>query len=229
MAMASVSCDSAEIEPKLMAPVQNRLTISFGRFDLINRNGSAGRAGLNLQQSSRKCTACRERLRWHVRENVDTLRRCRCVRQPAGRKYRLRVPHMSFAVSARQWNSPTFGNVLSVCVLSTRGNRSSVAARVLWQRHQIDTPWIRLAVPAKQRSMTSSSQPDGLKDLGPLVRLKSGDAHLGHHLQHALGNALTIRSDTTLSSSNSPPARSPSRCECQSDSKARYGLIASAP
>jgi hypothetical protein len=29
MAMASVSCASAEIEPKLIAPVQNRLTISL--------------------------------------------------------------------------------------------------------------------------------------------------------------------------------------------------------
>ena len=38
MAIASVSCASFEIEPYDMAPVANRLTISFGRLDFVQRN-----------------------------------------------------------------------------------------------------------------------------------------------------------------------------------------------
>ncbi len=38
IAMASVVCASREIEPKDMAPVAKRLTISFGRLDLVERN-----------------------------------------------------------------------------------------------------------------------------------------------------------------------------------------------
>ena len=36
--MASVSCASAEIEPYDIAPVANRLTISAGRLDLVERH-----------------------------------------------------------------------------------------------------------------------------------------------------------------------------------------------
>ena len=39
------------------------------------------------------------------------------------------------------------------------------------------------------------TQPQRLEDLGPLVRLQRADAHLGHHLQHALGDGLSIRRD----------------------------------
>ena len=59
---------------------------------------------------------------------------------------------------------------------------------------------MRLAVPAKQRSMTSSFKPDRLEDLCALVGLQRRDAHLGHHLEHALGDALAIGVSTTSSS-----------------------------
>ena len=37
-------------------------------------------------------------------------------------------------------------------------------------------------------------QADCLKNLCALVGMKRRDAHLGHHLEHALGHALAIRS-----------------------------------
>ena len=39
-----------------------------------------------------------------------------------------------------------------------------------------------------------AGQAHRFEDLGALVALQRGDAHLGHHLEHALGDALAIRS-----------------------------------
>ena len=52
---------------------------------------------------------------------------------------------------------------------------------------------MRLAVPAKQRSITSSLEADRFENLGALVALQRRDAHLGHHFEHALGDALAVR------------------------------------
>ena len=41
IAMASVVCASREIEPNDIAPVEKRLTIVVGRFDLLERHGLA--------------------------------------------------------------------------------------------------------------------------------------------------------------------------------------------
>ena len=56
MAMASVSWASAEIEPKLIAPVQNRLTISLADMHLVDRNRTAVRGRLECEQAA-KCAA----------------------------------------------------------------------------------------------------------------------------------------------------------------------------
>ena len=46
IAMASVSCASADSEPCDMAPVEKRRVIVLGRLDLVERHGRAGRHDL---------------------------------------------------------------------------------------------------------------------------------------------------------------------------------------
>ncbi len=48
---------------------------------------------------------------------------------------------------------------------------------------------MRLAVPAKQRSIDFVAKTDRFEDLGALVALQRGDADLRHHLEHPLGDA----------------------------------------
>ena len=57
---------------------------------------------------------------------------------------------------------------------------------------------MRLAVPTNERSITSSREADRFEDLGTLVALQRRDAHLGHHLEHALGDALAIGVDEVV-------------------------------
>ena len=48
------------------------------------------------------------------------------------------------------------------------------------------------AVPVKYFSISADRQADGVEDLGAAVGLVGGDAHLGHHLQHALADRLDV-------------------------------------
>ena len=160
--------------------------------------------------------------------------------------------------SARQWNSPGFGSTGSrspaCCGIAER----VPAQRFLGQHVEVDA--LNAAGGAGEAAVDHFVlQADGFEDLRALVALQRRDAHLGHHLEHALGHALAIRGDELVVFFRDRivqlrrwrPLRSPdvlclrrfdrfdptpsgrcsrpSRRACHSDSNARYGLIASAP
>ena len=59
-------------------------------------------------------------------------------------------------------------------------------------------PRMRLEVPDEAAVDDVVVDADRLEDLGPLVALQGGDAHLAHHLEHALGDPLAIGGDDRL-------------------------------
>ena len=87
MAIARVSCDSAEIEPKLIAPVQNRLTISLAGSTSSNRNRSAGSARLESSTEPRSAQrVLASSLAWSARISLIRFDAVRYVRPPANRR-----------------------------------------------------------------------------------------------------------------------------------------------
>ena len=66
-------------------------------------------------------------------------------------------------------------------------------------------------------------QADRLEDLRALVALQRRDAHLGHHFEHALGDALAIGVHDLVVAVARAGSR-PSRWACHSASNARYGI-----
>jgi hypothetical protein len=61
-------------------------------------------------------------------------------------------------------------------------------------------PSLRLTVPVKYSSTRSWAEADGLEDLGAGVGGDRGDAHLGHHLEHALAGGLDVVLDRLVGS-----------------------------
>ena len=69
----------------------------------------------------------------------------------------------------------------------------AVAARASPRRSRPGRrPRSAVAVPVKYFSTKSRRQADRVEDLGAAIGLVGGDAHLGHHLQHALADRLDV-------------------------------------
>ena len=187
--MASVSWASAEIEPKLIAPVQNRLTISLAGSTSSSGIGPPLRARLELQQSAQRAAGA------GVVVGVLGETTVGVGAVGAGGHLqigdRLRVPHVAFAFGppvelARDWAARAAGR-RACCGIAER----VAAQRFLGQHVEVDA--LDAAGGAGEAAVDHFvAQADRFEDLGALVALQRRDAHLGHHFEHALGDALAI-------------------------------------
>ena len=83
-----------------------------------------------------------------------------------------------------------------------------------------------LEVPVKYLSTSVLVEPDRLEDLRAGVGRDRRDAHLGHHLEHALAERLDQVAHGLLGLDVADQAAAG---RSSTDSKARYGLTAAAP
>ena len=179
--MARVSWASLLIEPKDIAPVLKRLTISVGRLDLVERDRRI--AGLRIEQPAQRAMLRFSSLT-SSREFLEQARSGLAAHRVLQLGDGLRVAHVVLAVAAP----------LVVPAESSRGASDvdpcrigvAVAPADFAAITSMPMPPMREAVPVKYRSMTASAQADGLEDLRAAVALHGRDAHLRHDLQHAL-------------------------------------------
>ena len=165
------------------------------RFNFVQRDGRAGDSGLELQAAPAACS-WRAPRRWPVPRSAGT--RCRrsfraacCSDAITTGSQPWRSPRL------RQWNSPGLGSAASRS-RPLPGYPSACRRSDSCSSTSRPTPWRRLAVPAKHRLDDLVGESDGLEDLRALVGLQRGDAHLGHHLEHALGHTLAVSGDHGL-------------------------------
>ena len=189
--MASVSCASAEIEPKLIAPVQNRLTISLAGITSSSGIGPPLAPGLNVEQAAQRAARLRIAIRMigEAAIGIDAV--------VAGGDLQIgdrrRVPHVPFAV----------GPPVELARIGQHGQPVDrllrIAERMPPQRffgQHVEIDALNAAGRAGEAAVDHFVlEADGFEDLRTLVALQRRDAHLGHHLEHALGDALAIRVD----------------------------------
>ena len=110
----------------------------------------------------------------------------------------LRIPHVGVAVAApvEVAGVGKYGQRHGLCGIRVGdGEADRVAALHLVGEH-VETDALHAARGARETAFDHVvGQPHRLEDLGALVRLQGGDAHLGHHFQHALANALLVGID----------------------------------
>ena len=189
MAMASVSWASAEIEPKLIAPVQNRLTISFAGSTSSIGIGPPFAPGLNVEQAAQRTA----RLRIAVRVLGEPAVGIAAVvaRGDLQIGNRRRVPHVPLAVGppvelarVRQHGQP-----IDRPARDSRARAAAAIPRPARRNRRLECGWRCRRSSGRSRRLEA----DGLENLRALVALQRRDAHLGHHFEHALGDALAIR------------------------------------
>ena len=162
IAIASVSCASADNEPKLIAPVQKRFTISLaGSTSSIEIGLPAGLKSSRPRSwptSRASLFTCSAKILYAP---ASPRRAATCSEKIACGSHAWRSPVL------RQWNSPGFG---SHAILSSgsRGNPSAWRRSVSCSSTAKLTPCRRLTVPPKQRSITSSASPTTSKICAPL-------------------------------------------------------------
>ena len=185
MAMASDSWASAEIEPNDMAPVQNRLTISLAGCTSSSGIDWPSAGSLNLQQPAKLAAGARVVV-GVLGEPLVGVGVCRS-RAATWMSAIACGSHMWRSPSARQWNSPGLGSS------GGDGGVLGIAQRVAAERflgEHVEVDALDAAGRAGEAAVDHFvAQADGLEDLGALVALQRRDAHLGHDLEHALGDA----------------------------------------
>ena len=186
MAMASVSCASALIDPNDIAPVEKRLT--------IDSTGSTSSSGIGAPADLKS----KSRAAWPAGAPG---------RRP-GSRYSLKIrywpPRVAccslntvsglnrwYSPSRRHWYSPPQSR--SGCADRPLRKRLFVPARATSSEITLDADAFDARrrpgeVPVDERL----AQADGLEDLGAAVAGERRDAHLGHHLEDALVERLDV-------------------------------------
>ena len=185
MAMASVVCASRLIEPKLMAPVEKRLTISDGRLDLVQRDRRVGRLQPHQAADGQQPLGLLVDAAAKARYASGRLPRTACwsfadrLRRPG-----VRLAAQAPGVLAADVEHGLVDRIVAIGV--------AVAAHALLgdlrQAHALDGRGGAGEVLLDQLRR----QADRVEDLGAAIGLVGGDAHLGHHLQHALADRLDV-------------------------------------
>ena len=185
MAMARVVWASRLIEPKLIAPVAKRLTISRGRLDLVERDRRFGPAEPHQAAQGQQARALVvDRLgeglvlggqvaAHRVLQARRPIRASRRGPRPAGGRRRRR--------RRRAWRGRP----------AHRHRRRVAAHAFLGDLRQADA--LDDAGRAGEVALDElARQAHGVEDLRAAVGLVGGDAHLGHHLQNALADRLDV-------------------------------------
>ena len=150
MASANVSCDSLEMEPSDIAPVEKRLTIS--RAGSTSSNG----IGSSSNPNSPRNVACRalsssKCLVYSLNVSKLSFLTARC------NETMLSVFHWWYWPCARSWYSPPISS--SSGPSSTPPNARQWRSKTSRPSSSSPTPPMREAVPVKYRSMTPLSRP----------------------------------------------------------------------
>ena len=186
MAMASVVCASRLIEPKLIAPVEKRLTISAAGSTSSSGIGSsaaleAHQAADGQQPLALLVDRCRRRSRYSsgsvaahgVLQLGDALRRPGVV-----------LAAQAPGVGAADVQHVAIDRRVAIGVAVT----AHALLGDLGQAGALDR-----GVGAGEVLLDEGGrEPDRVEDLRAAVGLVGGDAHLGHHLQHALAERLDV-------------------------------------
>ena len=168
MAMASVSWLSCEMDPNDMAPVANRFTISdTGSTSSRGTAVLGSRSNLSRPRSCvlRTCSSVKARYRSYSSRLFVRTAACNAAMLSA--VLRCASPP---SCSSRRWYCPVFGMsdrapcacgpVWWYATACRRTTSSCSVAKV--------APWMRLVVPVKHTSITSSASPTASKICAPL-------------------------------------------------------------
>mmetsp|Transcript_3707 Transcript_3707/g.6502 ORF Transcript_3707/g.6502 Transcript_3707/m.6502 type:complete len:257 (+) Transcript_3707:858-1628(+) len=164
MAIARVSCASFEMEPKLIAPLTKRFTISFAG------STSSRERGLGVSRNSRRprsvhllaCSlACSAKAKYFSRSPLRpvswmptmVLGSLKCDSPPL-----------------RKWNSPALCNKVAVGRASGTARGQARSCMIALSRSMVSSviPPMREAVPAKHRAINSAPTPTASKICAPL-------------------------------------------------------------
>src|SRR5690606_30101539 len=160
-----------------------------GRLDLFEWNGIARDALLEVEQAAQRATVTRAavRLRGELPVGVPAV----AAGGDLQREDRLRVPGVAFAGGAQVVFTGIRQQLLADRV-ALRVAELVAAPRFLHELGEADP--LERADGADEAALDDVVvQAERLEDLRALVGLQRRDAHLGHDLQHALGDALAVR------------------------------------
>ena len=137
----------------------------LGRLDFVERNRAAVRAGLNFKQAAQ----CAARARVVVGVLGEPLVGVAAVVAGGHLQVgdRRRIPHVPLAVGPPV-ELAGVGQHGEPIGRRARDSRARAGAALPRPSTSKSTPWMRLAVPAKQRSITSSFRPTASKICAPL-------------------------------------------------------------
>ncbi len=190
MAMASVVCASREIEPKDMAPVEKRLTISTAGSTSSSDTGVRpnSSARLDLEQAADGVHPQR-RFVHQLGEFAVAILGVAAHGMLQGGDH-IRRPGMAFAAHAVG---------IFAADIERRGKDRILAEGCIVAGDGFLGDMLRgrclrsiVAVPKKYLSTRSDVQADGVEDLRAAIGLVGRDAHLGHDLEDALADRLDV-------------------------------------
>ena len=192
MASARVSCASFEIEPKDMAPVEKRFTISCAGSTSLDGDGrAAGFLGDLDAEEAADGLELVVLLVHEARELAVAVLRVEAHRM-LQRRDRVRVPGMLLAAQAI---GVFAADIERVAIDRRVAEGVAVAAHVLLRDLVHADAFDRRRRAEEVAVHELGLEADRVEDLRAAIGLVGRDAHLGHHLEQALADRLDVALD----------------------------------